>query len=80
LYWGPAPKPPGFNALWTKAWEKGSSNHTAPMLQSPVTALGLLPSIALSSELVAASYHGKLEGQVVETSEEETISQNRVVF
>ena len=40
-----------------------------PMLPSPVTVLGLLPSIALSSELAVTSYHGKFKGQVIRTSE-----------
>ena len=53
-------QPPGFNALWTKAWSgKGTVKNTVPMLQSPVTALRLLPSIALSSELVQMEYQDK---------------------
>ncbi len=32
--------------------KRDSASYTAPMLKSPITALGLLPSRALSSELV----------------------------
>ena len=49
---GSAPKPPGFSALQTKACtgkQRAMLQH-GPMLRSSVSALGLLPSIALSSE------------------------------
>ena len=35
-----------------KHGKRGSASHTAPMLKPPTAALGLLPSRALSSELV----------------------------
>ena len=69
---GALPQTPGFNALRTKAWlKKGQRNaHTAPMLRSPATALRLLPSRALSSELVETRYQGiekMQENDILET-------------
>ena len=56
----------GFNALRTETWKRGQHKFDymlPPMSPLPVMALRLLPSIALSSRLVARGYHGVMELQ-----------------
>ena len=56
----------GFNALRTETWKRGQHGFDcvpASMSPLPVMALRLLPSIALSSILVAGRYHGAMKIQ-----------------
>ena len=56
----------GFNALRTETWKRGQHKLDCmppPMSPLPVMALRLLPSIALSSRLVAERYHGAIKLQ-----------------
>ena len=56
----------GFNALRTETWKRGQHEFNCmppPMSPLPVMALRLLPSIALSSRLVAGGYHGAMKRQ-----------------
>ncbi len=56
----------GFNALRTETWKRGQHKFDympPPMSPLPVMALRLLPSIALSSRLVAEGYHGAMKLQ-----------------
>jgi hypothetical protein len=56
----------GFNALKTKTWKRGQQKFDCmppSMSPLPVMALRLLPSIALSSRLVARGYHGAMKLQ-----------------
>ena len=56
----------GFNALRTETWKRGQhkSDRMPPSMSPlPVMALRLLPSIALSSRLVAGEYHGAMKLQ-----------------
>ncbi len=59
---GASPQTPGIYRLKDQSMrdERQCQDQQAPplMLQSPATALRLLPSIALSSELAPASYLG----------------------
>jgi len=59
-------KAQGFNALGTETWKRGQHKSDCmlpPMSPLPVMALRLLPSIALSSKLVAGEYHGAVNLQ-----------------
>ena len=56
----------GFNALRTETWKREQHKFDCmppPMSPLPVMALRLLPSIALSSRLVAGGYHGAMKLQ-----------------
>ena len=56
----------GFNALETETWKRGQHKFDCmppSMSPLPVMALRLLPSIALSSRLVAGGYHNAMKLQ-----------------
>jgi len=63
---GASPQTPGiFRFMDKNMVEKGQSKKPCPMFQSQVSALRLLPSIALSSELAWAYYQNQSELQAI---------------
>lgn len=77
---GDSPTPSNLTIVDQSMKEGQRIKHRCPMLPSPVTVLGLLPGIALSSQLVTALYLGILKNQVIRRCEEKNIAKKRGLF